>query len=158
MALPIRARGFSWRHADRDEPAVGPLDLDIAAGEKVLLLGPSGAGKTTLLHAIAGVLPAESGEADGQLLIGDRPPDPRRGETGLVLQDPDSQVIFSRVGDDVAFGMENLGLPADVIAARIPTSLAAMGLGLPTTIPPLHCPEDRSSVWRWQESTRWHRR
>ncbi|AOP52739.1 ABC transporter ATP-binding protein [Brevibacterium aurantiacum] len=131
MALPIRARGFSWRHADRDEPAVGPLDLDIAAGEKVLLLGPSGAGKTTLLHAIAGVLPAESGEADGQLLIGDRPPDPRRGETGLVLQDPDSQVIFSRVGDDVAFGMENLGLPADVIAARIPTSLAAMGLGLP---------------------------
>lgn len=131
MALPITAHGFSWRHADRDEPAVGPLDLTISAGEKVLLLGPSGAGKTTLLHAIAGVLPAESGEADGRLLIGDRPPDPRRGETGLVLQDPDSQVIFSRVGDDVAFGMENLRLPADVIEGRIIGSLQAMGLDLP---------------------------
>ncbi|WP_193072218.1 ABC transporter ATP-binding protein [Brevibacterium sp. FME37] len=131
MALPIRAQGFSWRHADRDEPAVGPLDLRIDAGEKVLLLGPSGAGKTTLLHAIAGVLPAESGEATGQLRIGDRPPDPRRGDAGLVLQDPDSQVIFSRAGDDVAFGMENLGLPADVIEDRISTSLAALGLDLP---------------------------
>ncbi|RAF65359.1 ABC transporter ATP-binding protein, partial [Burkholderia multivorans] len=65
MGLPIRARGYSWRHADRDTLAVGPLDLDISAGEKVLLLGPSGAGKSTLLHAIAGVLPVESGEAEG---------------------------------------------------------------------------------------------
>ena len=130
MALPISAHGYSWTHADHDEPAVGPLDLHIAAGEKVLLLGPSGAGKSTLLHAIAGVLPAESGESTGELLIGDAAPDPRRGETGLVLQDPDSQVIFSRVGDDVAFGMENLGLPAEVIDDRISTSLAAMGLGL----------------------------
>ena len=131
MALPITACGFAWRHADREEPAVGPLDLQIAAGEKVLLLGPSGAGKSTLLHAITGVLPSESGEATGELLIGDSPPDPFRGETGLVLQDPDSQVIFSRVGDDVAFGMENLGLPADVIDTRITTSLEAMGLSLP---------------------------
>lgn len=130
MALPIVAHEFSWVHADREVPAVGPLDLHIAAGEKVLLLGPSGAGKTTLLHAIAGVLPTESGEAVGQLLIGDRSPDPRRGEVGLVLQDPDSQVIFSRVGDDVAFGMENLGLPAEAIEAQVTSSLRAMGLEL----------------------------
>lgn len=130
MALPITAHGYSWTHADRDEPCVGPLDLHIGAGEKVLLLGPSGAGKSTLLHAVAGVLPAESGDSTGELLVGDSPPDPRRGETGLVLQEPDSQVIFSRIGDDVAFGMENLGLPAEVIEARIPQSLAAMGLEL----------------------------
>jgi energy-coupling factor transporter ATP-binding protein EcfA2 len=130
MALSITARGYSWTHADRDAPAVGPIDLQIAAGEKVLLLGPSGAGKSTLLHAIAGVLPTESGEATGDLLIGDHSPDPRRGDTGLVLQVPDSQVIFSRVGDDVAFGMENLGVPAADIEARIPESLAAMGLDL----------------------------
>ncbi|MGV2821901.1 ATP-binding cassette domain-containing protein [Brevibacterium casei] len=135
MGLPIRARGYSWRHADRDTLAVGPLDLDIAAGEKVLLLGPSGAGKSTLLHAIAGVLPVESGEAEGDLVIGDAPPDPRRGVTGLVLQDPDSQVIFSRVGDDVAFGMENLGMSAEVIDERIPASLAALGLDLPLDHP-----------------------
>ena len=42
MALPITAAGFSWTHTDRDQPAVGPLDLQIAAGEKVLLLGASG--------------------------------------------------------------------------------------------------------------------
>jgi energy-coupling factor transporter ATP-binding protein EcfA2 len=130
MALPITARSFSWTHADRQTPAVGPVDLDIAAGEKVLLLGPSGAGKSTLLHAIAGVLPDESGESAGELSVGGQTPDPRRGGTGLVLQDPDSQVIFSRIGDDVAFGMENLGLPAEVIEARIPRSLTAMGLDL----------------------------
>ncbi|UVI37096.1 ABC transporter ATP-binding protein [Brevibacterium spongiae] len=135
MALPITARGYSWTHADRDAPAVGPLDLDIAAGEKVLVLGSSGVGKSTLLHAIAGVLSDESGEATGELLIGGDAPDPRRGGTGLVLQDPDSQVIFSRIGDDVAFGMENLGLPAEVIAARIPASLRALGLNLPQDHP-----------------------
>ncbi|GAA1845247.1 ABC transporter ATP-binding protein [Brevibacterium marinum] len=135
MALPITAHGYSWTHADRDEPAVGPLDLSINAGQKVLLLGPSGAGKSTLLHAIAGVLPAESGESTGELLVGDTVPDPRRGKTGLVLQDPDSQVIFSRVGDDVAFGMENLGLPAEVIESRISTSLGAMGLDPPRSHP-----------------------
>ncbi|WP_309130552.1 ATP-binding cassette domain-containing protein [Brevibacterium sp.] len=130
MALPVTAHAFSWRHADRAEPAVGPLDLDIAAGEKVLLLGPSGAGKSTLLHAIAGVLPAESGEGTGEILVGGTPPDPRRGEVGVVFQDPDAQVIFSRVGDDVAFGMENLGLPAAEIEPRITASLAAVGLDL----------------------------
>ncbi|MCD1287090.1 MULTISPECIES: ABC transporter ATP-binding protein [unclassified Brevibacterium] len=135
MSLPITAHGYSWTHADRERAAVGPLDLDIAAGEKILLLGPSGAGKTTLLHAIAGVLPAESGESTGELLVGDAAPDPRRGGTGLVLQDPDSQVVFSRVGDDVAFGMENLGLPAATIESRIPSSLAAMGLELPANHP-----------------------
>ena len=131
MALPITAAGFSWTHTDRDQPAVGPLDLQIAAGEKVLLLGASGAGKSTFLHAVAGVLPEESGEATGELLVGGEKPDPRRGSTGLVLQDPDSQVIFSRIGDDVAFGMENLGLPSEVIEAQIPESLQALGLDLP---------------------------
>lgn len=135
MALPITASGFSWTHADRDQPAVGPLNLQIAAGEKVLLLGASGAGKSTILHAVAGVLPEESGEATGELLVGGEKPDPRRGSTGLVLQDPDSQVIFSRIGDDVAFGMENLGLPAETIEAQTLKSLRALGLDLPPDHP-----------------------
>ncbi|MCS4592577.1 ATP-binding cassette domain-containing protein [Brevibacterium sediminis] len=135
MALPITAAGFSWSHTDRDQPAVGPLDLQIAAGEKVLLLGASGAGKSTFLHAVAGVLPEESGEATGELLVGGEKPDPRRGSTGLVLQDPDSQVIFSRIGDDVAFGMENLGLPSETIDAQVPESLQALGLDLPPEHP-----------------------
>ena len=65
----IAARGWGWRHAGRAKPAVHGLDLDIAPGERVLLLGPSGAGKSTLLHALAGVLgdindDGEAGDAD----------------------------------------------------------------------------------------------
>jgi len=50
----VSARGWGWRHAGRAAPAVHGLDLEIAPGERVLLLGPSGAGKSTLLHALAG--------------------------------------------------------------------------------------------------------
>ncbi len=92
----------------------------------MLLLGASGAGKSTLLHALAGVLGDDSGEHTGLLRIGGAPPRP--GRAGLVLQDPDSQVILERVGDDVAFGCENLGVPRDEIWTRVGESLAAVGL------------------------------
>src|SRR5699024_11246330 len=49
--VPISARGFTWQHAERDRPAIAGLEVQIPAGQKVLLLGPSGAGKSTLLHA-----------------------------------------------------------------------------------------------------------
>ncbi|GAA2099618.1 ABC transporter ATP-binding protein [Brevibacterium salitolerans] len=126
--LPITAHGFGWTHAGRSQPAFSGLDLRIEAGERVLLVGASGAGKSTLLHAIAGVLPEESGDAEGTLLVGDAPPAAARGVTGLVLQDPDSQVILARVGDDVAFGMENLGVPAERIPARAREALETVGL------------------------------
>jgi energy-coupling factor transport system ATP-binding protein len=116
------------------------LDLDILPGERVLLLGRSGAGKSTLLQALAGVLGAEAdsdedGDATGELLLDGRPPSAARGETGLVLQDPDSQVVLARVGDDVAFGCENLGLPREEIWRRVPEALAAVGLDLPLDHP-----------------------
>ncbi|WP_084500357.1 ABC transporter ATP-binding protein [Brevibacterium album] len=127
-ALPITARGFGWTHSGRARPALSGLDLRIEAGERVLLAGASGAGKSTLLHAIAGVLPEESGDSRGSLLVGDAPPAAARGVAGLVLQDPDSQVILARVGDDVAFGMENLGVPADRIPGRVREALETVGL------------------------------
>lgn len=131
----VAARGFTWFHSGRPEPAVSDLDLDIPAGQKVLLVGGSGAGKSTFLHAVAGVLPDESGEQFGELLVDGLPPDPARGISGLVLQDPDSQVILAEVGDDVAFGMANLGIPADEIARRIPEALDIVGLDVPLTHP-----------------------
>src|SRR5699024_11282169 len=112
MGLPITARGYSWTHADRDEPAVGPLDLDIPAGQKVLLLGPSGAGKSTLLHPLSGVLPEESGTPAGELVVGDTRPDPHRGETGLVRQDPESQLVSSPVADAAALDSGMRARPA----------------------------------------------
>ncbi|MCU1529329.1 MAG: transporter ATP-binding protein [Frondihabitans sp.] len=128
----IRARSWSWRHAGRLRPAVSDLDLDIAPGERVLLLGASGAGKSTLLAGLAGVLGGdEEGDTTGELLVDSLPPAARRGRVGLVLQDPDSQVVLERVGDDVAFGPENLGVPRDEIWRRVASSLEAVGLDLP---------------------------
>jgi energy-coupling factor transport system ATP-binding protein len=105
-------------------------------GEKILLLGASGAGKSTLVHALAGVLgDEEDGERAGELLIDGVTPEQARGRVGLVLQDPDSQVILARVGDDVAFGCENLGVPRDEIWDRVRDSLDAVGLDLPLDHP-----------------------
>jgi energy-coupling factor transporter ATP-binding protein EcfA2 len=124
----VTAAGWGWRHGGRLAWAVRGLDLRIGPGERVLLLGESGAGKSTLLSALAGVLGADSGESEGSLLVDGAIPTP--GRSGLVLQDPDSQVILARVGDDVAFGCENLGVPRDEIWARVRESLSAVGLSV----------------------------
>ncbi|MWJ84045.1 energy-coupling factor ABC transporter ATP-binding protein, partial [Clavibacter michiganensis] len=125
----VRAAGWGWRHAGRSAWAVRDVDLVIEPGERVLLLGASGAGKTTLMHALAGVLGGDDeGEARGTLLVDGQDPASRRGRAGLVLQDPDAQVILSRVGDDVAFGCENLGVPRDEIWIRVRAALDAVGL------------------------------
>ncbi|MEO7348487.1 MAG: ABC transporter ATP-binding protein [Terrimesophilobacter sp.] len=105
------------------------LNFVIEPGERVLLLGASGAGKSTLLQAIAGVLGgSEEGESEGTLQLNDLPPVASRGLAGLVLQDPDSQVILARVGDDVAFGCENLGVPREEIWPRVRQALEDVGL------------------------------
>src|SRR5689334_23587860 len=101
-------RGFGWRHAGRRAWAVRGVDLRVERGERVLLLGPSGAGKSTLLAALAGLLPEDSGEREGELDLGGLRP-------GIVFQDPQTQLVMSRAGDDVAFGLENHGVPvADI--------------------------------------------
>lgn len=125
----VRARDWGWRHAGRRRWAVAGLDIEIEPGERVLLLGASGSGKSTLLRGLAGVLgDAEDGEMLGELTIDGMPPADARGRAGLVLQDPDAQVILARVGDDVAFACENLGVPRDEIWRRVDAALDAVGL------------------------------
>ncbi|MGO4587830.1 ABC transporter ATP-binding protein [Paenarthrobacter sp. 2TAF44] len=126
----ITAQGWGWRHAGRSTPAIQDLDLRIEPGERVLLLGPSGAGKSTLLHALAGVLGDEEDDSDetGSLLIDGVAPREQRGRAGLMQQDPETQVVLSRVGDDVAFGAENLAVPRDEIWARVHEALDDVGL------------------------------
>lgn len=132
----VDARGWGWRHAGRRRWAVRDLELTIEPGERVLLLGASGAGKSTLLAGLAGVLGGdEEGESRGELLLNGSLASGQRGVAGLVLQDPDSQTIMARIGDDVAFGCENLGVPRGEIWARVRAALAAVGLELPLDHP-----------------------
>jgi len=134
--VAVNARGWGWRHAGRSAWAVRGLDLRIDAGERVLLLGASGAGKSTLVRALAGVLGGDDdGDSEGELSVGGVKPASARGGAGLVLQDPDSQVILARVGDDVAFGCENLGVPASEIWSRVADALDAVGLDIPLRTP-----------------------
>lgn len=132
----ISAKGWGWQHSGRSSRAVHDLDLEIAPGERVLLLGPSGAGKSTLLHALAGVLgDDEDANESGQLLIDGRPVAESRGRSGLMQQDPDAQVVLSRIGDDVAFGAENLSVPREEIWGRVGAALESVGLDLPLDHP-----------------------
>ncbi|WP_374953411.1 ABC transporter ATP-binding protein [Arthrobacter sp. N199823] len=132
----ISAKGWGWQHSGRHTRAVHDLDLEIEPGERVLLLGPSGAGKSTLLHALAGVLgDDEDANESGQLLIDGRPVAESRGRSGLMQQDPDSQVVLSRIGDDVAFGAENLSVPREEIWRRVIAALESVGLDLPLDHP-----------------------
>lgn len=128
----VVAAGWGWRYAGRRAPAVRDVSFTIEPGERVLLLGASGAGKSTLLAGIAGLLGgADEGEASGSLRVDGAPPETQRGRVGLVLQDPDAGVVLSRVGDDVAFGPENLGVPPLGIPARVAEALATVGLDVP---------------------------
>ena len=128
----VCARDWGWRHAGRKNPALSGVDLDIALGERVLVLGPSGSGKSTLMGGLAGLLGgAEEGEATGTLTVDGVAPAQARGRVGLLMQDPEAQVVLARVGDDVAFGMENLGVAREEIWPRVENSLEAVGLSVP---------------------------
>ncbi|MDR2975118.1 MAG: energy-coupling factor ABC transporter ATP-binding protein [Propionibacteriaceae bacterium] len=135
----VIAENWGWRHAGRRAWAIRHLDFRLEAGERVLLLGAYGAGKSTLLAALAGVLTGgNEGESEGSLLMGGQPPQARRGHSALVLQDPQSQIVLARVGDDVAFGCENMAMPPDRIWPTVSSSLTAVGLDLQLDHPTGH--------------------
>ena len=126
----VEASGWGWRHATRKDFALRAVDFTIRPGERVLLLGASGAGKSTMMAGLAGVLGGdEEGEQEGSLTIDGVDAREARGRVGLVLQDPDSQIILERLGDDAAFGCENLNVPREEIWQRVRESLDLVGLG-----------------------------
>ncbi|WIM68547.1 ABC transporter ATP-binding protein [Corynebacterium breve] len=124
MTKALEARGLSYHHAVRPDPAFTNVTFSVDRGQRVLITGDSGTGKSTLLHLIAGLLhDEEDGTHTGEITV--------NGSIGMVLQDPDSQVISTRVGDDVAFGCENLGVPREEIWPRVTHALDMVGLRVP---------------------------
>lgn len=110
--------------------AVDGVSLDIQKGEFVALLGHNGCGKSTIAKHLNAMLLPDSGRV---LIDGDDTSDEEktydiRKKVGLVLQNPDNQLIASIVEEDVAFGPENLGIPPQEIRERVDYALKAVGM------------------------------
>jgi energy-coupling factor transport system ATP-binding protein len=118
--------------------ALDGIDLDIGRGEFVAIVGPNGSGKSTLAQHLNGLLMPTSGEV---WVAGMRTTEPRdrwriRQQVGMVFQNPDSQLVASTVEEDVAFGLENLGVPPAEMRARVDAALDAVHLADLTRRPP----------------------
>ncbi|MDR2803857.1 MAG: energy-coupling factor ABC transporter ATP-binding protein [Treponema sp.] len=108
--------------------ALSEIDLEIPAGETLVIAGANGSGKTVLMKIIMGLMEPSSGEIffEGKPLS--RSIDCLRRTAGLVFQDADTQIIGETVAEDTALGPKNLKLPPNVVDERVSAALKAAGL------------------------------
>jgi energy-coupling factor transporter ATP-binding protein EcfA2 len=119
IALTLQDVTVAYEHDGEVRRVLRGIDLDIAVGETIVLLGGNGSGKSTLLQVIAGL----TGLSRGSIT--------RRDEASIVpivFQNPDAQIVGETVYEDICFGLENLAVPAEQMESRAKDALAAVGL------------------------------
>ena len=121
--ISIKNIHFNYQDQDTSE-ALSDVSLDVYEGEWLAIIGHNGSGKSTLAKMMNGLLEASSGEIyiDGQLLTEKTVYEARR-KVGMVFQNPDNQFVGTTVEDDIAFGLENIGMPRDEMVQKINASL-----------------------------------
>jgi energy-coupling factor transport system ATP-binding protein len=126
---PLVVDNLTFRYRDRQAPAIRNLSFSARPGEILLIAGASGCGKTTLVRVINGLIPRSyKGELTGRVRIfGEETANWKLSQVsqkvGTVLQDPERQILGTKVLNEVAFGLENLGLPRPEIIRRVDEAL-----------------------------------
>ncbi len=124
----LSIQNYSYAYPDTHRPVFKNIDMTIRAGECHCLTGPTGAGKSTLMMAIKELLPP--GKTTGKISSGALETD-GFGQGGVVLQNPDVQLFRPTIGNETAFGLENIGMPPKSMMIAVTEALAALGFDKP---------------------------
>lgn len=133
----ITLAGVHYSYPDADDEVLKGIDLTVDAGQVVGVVGASGAGKTTLAKTISGFIPhAEGGDLSGTVQVdGLNVPNAELHDVvsrvGMVTQNPFNQISGAKytVREEIAFGLENLGVPRDEMIERVAAIIELLGLG-----------------------------
>lgn len=126
----VSLKSLSYTYPGSTEPALSDVNLDIGAGEYLSIVGANGSGKSTLVRCLNGLLQPPPGSVS---VAGFDPAVPAgrtaaRKVLSLVFQSPPDQIVASVVEEDVAFGLENLGVPRPEMRSRVEAALVAVDL------------------------------